>query len=185
MNIVIKFFIALLLSQNGLAGSVKLYKKIFPDYTNVKEIKVEDPISDNPINTIILKVYNNNKLIGFIREISTTTGCNSACLPVIYTAFYNESGHFLKILSRDGLTKIGHAPFNRDDDAKLELVLAMAPKEFGRIKHPKELTDAITGATIKGYQNIVVTGAAYSTLRIHLYNQLTIKQIKTILNRPI
>ncbi len=159
------------------------YQQVFPKYDALSSIVVKDTISDEPVNTTILKVENKGVLLGFIREISTTTGCNSACLPIIYTSFYNEKGELLQIKSQVGLTKIEHAAFTEEDKNKLDLILAMAPKEFDTITHPKELTDAISGETLKKYKHLVVPGAAYSTLRTHLYNQDTKKQIKAYLKK--
>lgn len=156
------------------------YRKVFPNFTRVEEKIVVDTISDEAVNTIILKVFAEKKHIGFIRNIYTTTGCDSACLPVSYTSFYDKKGQFIKNLSQDGLTKINHAPFTAEDYARLDLIVSLSPHEFGKIKHPKELTDALSGATLKVYEPIVVEGAAYSTLRIHLYNVDTINWIKKL-----
>lgn len=165
-------------------NDIQFYKKVFPDFTQVTPFDVEDTISKDPINNKILKVFKQEELIGFIREIHTTTGCDSACLPVSYTSFYNAKGDYLKILSRHGLTKINHASFTSEDYSQLEFIVTLGPKEFDSIKHPKELTDAISGATLKPYKQIVVKGAAYSTLRIHLYNVNTQKLIKEHLKKP-
>lgn len=153
-------------------------EKFFKDSTAEKSFMVTDTISDNPINNQIVVVYKKNSIIGFYRNIHTTTGCNSACLPLSYTAYYDHLGKFLTIKSKDGLTKINHTPFSKEDYGQIDFILALNPSEFKSITHPKELTDAISGATLKVYQNIVVPGAAYSTLRIHLYNQDTLLLIK-------
>ena len=157
---------------------MKSYKNVFPTLTSTETITIPDTISDNPVNTKILKAYNGKDLLGYIRNIDTTTGCNSACLPISYTSFYGPSGDYLKVLSESGLTKINHAPFTLEDYSQLELILSLAPIEFGKVKHPKEMTDAISGETLKQFQPLVVKGAAYSTLRIHLYNQDTLKVLK-------
>jgi hypothetical protein len=150
---------------------------------NVKTIslKIEDKISVSPINIELLKVFKDKKLLGFARVLATTTGCNSACLPLNYITFYGAGGKFLKLISKDGLTKVGHAPFSVEDYSNLEFILVMAPKVFDKIIHPKELTDALSGATLKKYESSVVKGAAYSTLRIHLYNQNTQNIIKSLI----
>ncbi len=170
--------ILLILIFTTQAYANELYKKVFPTYNKALSSRMPDPIGEAPVNTTLLKVFKDKKLLGYIREITTSTGCHSACLPVIYTSFYNGKGELIKLLSKDGLTKIGHAPFTPEDHAKLELILAMAPTEFDQIKHPKELTDAISGETFKKFENIVVRGGAYSTLRVHLYNQHTSKWIQ-------
>ncbi len=170
----------LLLAFNTRAGiDLSLVKKAFPNYTKMEKLEVIDSIGDKPVNTSLYKVFKKNGLEGFARSIETTTGCNSACLPISYTSFYDAKGSYLKLLSRVGLTKIGHAPFTDQDYAKLDLILALAPKELGEVVDPKDMTDALSGATLKTYAQSVVKGAAYSTLRIHLYNQLTLKQISS------
>jgi hypothetical protein len=141
---------------------------------------VEDKISESPINTELLRVSTSKKPVGYARVIATTTGCNSACLPINYISFYDNQGKFLELISKDGLTKIGHAPFSVEDYSNLEFILVMAPKILNSILHPKQLTDALSGATLKKYKGSVVEGAAYSTLRIHLYNQNTINIIKSL-----
>lgn len=156
-----------------------LIKKVFPSYTSLKKLEVVDPISEKPVNTVIYQVYAKKELIGFARGIETTTGCNSACLPISYVSFYNAQGDYLKLISKDGLTKIGHAPFTPEDYAKLDFILALAPEKLSKLTLPKDMTDALSGATLKAYTDVVVAGAAYSSLRIHLYNQLTLKQISS------
>lgn len=159
-------------------ASVKnLLKEVFPDYNKIEEVKVGDPISDDPVNTLLLKVFKGETLLGYVRKISTTTGCNSACLPVNYISFYDSKGFFKKILSESGLSKLNHAMFTKEDYSNLEFLIVMAPKQFSQLSHPKEMTDAITGATKKEFKEVVVEGAAYSTYRIHLYNQQTLKEI--------
>lgn len=166
-------FFLFLITFSSICFSEDFYKEVFPQYDQKLKHSIKDSISAEKNNTTIYSLYSKGKLIGFARDINTTTGCNSACLPVIYTGFYSQKGILLKILSKDGLTKIGHAPFTEEDYLKLDFILSLAPKEFQLVSHPKELTDAITGATKKEYKDIVVPGAAYSTLRIHLYNQET------------
>lgn len=160
-----------------------IYKSVFSDYTKIEKITIDDPISEAPVNTILKKILKGNKVLGFSRDISTTTGCNSACLPLNYVAFYNEKGMFKRLLSTEGLTKINHSPFSKEDYSRLEFLLVLAPKKLNTVGHPKEMTDAISGATLKRFQEIVVRGAAYSTLRIHLYNQHTLKKISDILKK--
>lgn len=156
------------------------YAKVISEFDRIEKKTISDPISDNPINTEILLLYKDKDLQGFVREISTTTGCNSACLPLNYTTFYNPKGEFLGVRSREGLTKKNHAPMTEEDYNRLEMIVLLAPPEFSRVGHPKEMTDAISGETLKKYKNIVVPEAAYSTLRVHLYNQQTIKEIKKL-----
>ena len=93
----------------GISIIFIFYKKILKDYSSVKTHKVKDNISKDPINKEILEVFNSkNKRIGFVREIITTTGCNSACLPLIATLFYNTNKQFITLQSSVGLTKKNH-----------------------------------------------------------------------------
>lgn len=164
-------------------GEKKLFKTVFPQMQSLKEIKVKDSISDEPINTTIKEVIGPRGRIGFARNIVTTTGCDSACLPLSYSAFYDKNAGFIKILSSSGLTKINHAPFTQEDYSTLGLILSLNPENFRTVSHPKEMTDAISGETLKLFENSVVKGAAYSTLRINLYNQNTIKELKAYLKK--
>ncbi len=175
-------FIFILISLNSYAGlSTDFYKKVFPQLTKIEDIRINDPISDEPVNTILKVVFQGARKIGFIREISTTTGCNSACLPVVYTSFYDSTGKFKSLISRDGLTKINHTPFSPEDYSQLEFLILGTNSQFDSIKHPKEMTDAISGATIKKFEGKVVKGAAYTTLRVYLYNKQTKTEIKKYL----
>jgi hypothetical protein len=157
----------------------EIEKKI-GSFTHLEKVKIKDTISENPVNNELIKVLKVNKTIGFVRAISTTTGCNSACLPINYISFYAPDGSFLSLSSKDGLTKINHTPFTKEDYSNLEFILSTNTDVFKDVDHPKEMTDAISGETLKLYRHSVVKGAAYSTLRIHLYNQDTIKYIKSL-----
>lgn len=158
-----------------------LLKKHYPAYTSIKKISIKDTVSAEQNNNQLHIVLKNKKAIGFFRKINTTTGCNSACLPIIYTSFFNEKGEYIELFSPPGLTKIYHAPMTTEDLARLDFILAMSPPEFEKIKDPKEMTDAISGETLKQYKEMVVEGAAYSTLRISMYHRETQKYIKDYL----
>ena len=158
-----------------------LYKKVFKSFYSFSEHKVVDTISENPINNKILKVLNKKEeTIGFIREIITTTGCDSACLPIIATLFYTKDRKFLALRSRDGLTKKHHAPFTRDDYQNLEMILMQNPAIFTGVVHPKQMVDAITSQTTKEFSAYVIKQAAYTSLRMNLYNQDTLKLLQGI-----
>lgn len=162
-------------------GKLSFYQRAFADALYIKAIKIKDNISENPINDKILKVFNDSKEhIGFIRNIETTTGCNSACLPVVFTLFYDKDKSLKKLLSKPGLTKKYHAKFTDKDYEKLSLILALNPDSFLKVKHPTEMVDIISGATKKEYQNDVVKNAAYTSLRVNLYNQDTLNILKGI-----
>lgn len=167
------------------AAPIIKFKKAFSNIVSTKVISVKDTISEAPINDkILIALDANKKILGFIREIVTTTGCNSACLPVIYTSYYTADGKFMRILSEKGLTKKNHAPFTESDYFKLEEIVLRAPENFQMITHPKQMTDALTGETLKQYENDVVKEAAYTSLRVHVYNQDTLKLIQNYLSKP-
>lgn len=162
-------------------GKLSFYQRAFADALYIEEIKIKDNISENPINDKILKVFNDSKEhIGFIRNIETTTGCNSACLPVVFTLFYDKDKSLKKLLSKPGLTKKYHAKFTDKDYEKLSLILALNPDSFLKVKHPTKMVDIISGATKIEYQNDVVKNAAYTSLRVNLYNQDTLNILKGI-----
>lgn len=187
----IKVFITVVLSLcfyqnsfgNDLEGKdlINYYKKIFKDYSVTKKHKVKDTISKDPINTDILEVFNSkNERVGFIRELITTTGCNSSCLPIIATLFYNSQKQFITVTSPDGLTKKNHMPFSVEDYQNLGFILMRNPKEFENVKNPKEMVDALTGETLKVFTPIVIREAAYTSLRLNTYNQDTLKLLKSL-----
>ena len=182
MKVAVLLLISLLNAQAEIkpGSSKEFYLSVIKDFDRIEKFEISDPISDNPINTELLAVFKGKKLKGYIRELSTTTGCDSACLPLNYTTFYNAKGEFIALRSREGLTKKNHAPMTPEDYSRLEMIVLLAPPEFSKVNHPKELTDAISGETLKKYQSIVVPEAAYSTLRVHLYNQQTIEEIKKL-----
>jgi hypothetical protein len=158
-----------------------LYKKVFKDYSSLLEHAVIDTISENPINNKILEFKNEkSETLGFAREIVTTTGCDSACLPVVATLFYTKERKFLTLKSRDGLTKKYHAAFTEEDYQNLEMILLQNPPIFAQVKHPKEMVDAITSETTKDFSPYVIYQAAYSSLRLNLYNQDTLKLLQGI-----
>ena len=179
-----KWLLLLLLSFNVFAKKedpTVLYKKVFKDYVTMVEHIVVDTISENPINTKIVEFKDkDNKTIGYAREIVTTTGCDSACLPIIATLFYTKDRKFLALKSRDGLTKKNHAPMTDEDYANLEMIIMQNPKAFASVTHPKQMVDAITSETTKEFSPYVVHQAAYTSLRMNLYNQDTLKLLQGI-----
>ena len=156
------------------------YLKVFNKLTSIKEIAIPDPISDDPVNTKLIVVKAGDGTLGYIREISTTTGCHSACLPILYRAFHGLDGSFLTLQSDEGLTKKNHAPFSPEDYLKLESLVVGQNEKFDKIKHPTEMTDALSGATLVNYQADVVREAAYTSLRVYLYAQQTKTFIKSL-----
>jgi len=179
-----KLIILLLISTCLLAkirNPRKLYKKVLKNFHEYKSFKAQDKISESPVNTTILKATDKDgKTLGYIREIATTTGCNSACLPILVTLFYDKDKNFLTLKSRPGLTKKDHVPFTESDYKELEFILVQDPIPFKSVVHPKMMVDAITSETLKVYKPFVVDNAAYTTLRLNLYNQDTLTQLKNI-----
>jgi len=187
MNKIITLLSLIIISSSVVAKDLLttedkiFFQKVFPKLSRVELLKIQDNVSAEKNNNKLLVVFAGKSRIGFIRKINTTTGCNSACLPIVYSSFYNEKGEYLKLISRPGLTKIYHAPMTGEDLGRLDFILAMAPKILSEVLEPKEMTDAISGETLKNYKDSVVEGAAYTTLRIHLYNQETMKHISKYL----
>jgi hypothetical protein len=159
----------------------ELYRKVYKEYASYVEYPVVDTISDNPINNKILEIKNKDgKRLGFVRELITTTGCDSACLPVIATLFYNEQKKFLALKSREGLTRKNHVPWTEKDYQTMEMILLQNPAIFREVTHPKQMVDAITSETLKNYSPYVIFEAAYTSLRLNRYNQDTLQLLQKI-----
>ena len=160
----------------------KQHQSIFPKLHTLSKLAITDPISDKPvnINALIALDKKGNKL-GFIREINTTTGCNSECLPVIFTLYYDAKLSFIKLLSKEGLTKLDHQPFSNNDYFTLHRLILKNPKMFKRVKHPLDMVDGFTGATKLIYKTSAVKKAAFTTLRVNAYYQQTLLELKKIL----
>lgn len=181
----IALIVSILISLNLLAkpsdrkNPELLYKKVFKTYTKVIKHNIKDTISENPINTTVKEFLDKkNMTLGYARDLVTTTGCNSACLPIKATLFYSAQKQFITVLSREGLTKRDHAAFTDMDYQNLDLFLLQNPSIFKTVKHPKLMVDALTGETLKTFKPYVVKNAAYTTLRLNLYNQDTLKFLK-------
>ncbi len=171
-------FLFLFLSTSSFSKEVKqelLYLKVFKNFKSFKEVKIKDGISEFKTNKTLLEAFDDKKRIGFIREVTTSTGCNDGCLPVIFTLFYNHKGEFLRLLSREGLTKKDHEEFEDIDYIQLESILRKNPSVFKKVIHPTNMVDAITRATLKVFQPHIIARAAYTTLRVNLYNQETLQ----------
>lgn len=177
------FFISIVFIYSGLDSHAKEKKSFaWKGMTHTKSFTVKDTVSEEKNNSIIRAVYNGAKLLGFVREIATTTGCNSACLPIKYVSYYNNNGKYLKI-DGDQLTKINHTPLSAEDLAQLDIFIETPPEKLLEVDHPLGLTDAITGETLKKFKPFVIKGGAYSTLRIVLYHLETKKHLKSILEK--
>lgn len=181
-NTVVKYLILLLITQVTFASAPKnldMYKKTFKSFASLKNHKIVDPIGEFKTNNKLLEALDKaNKRLGFIREISTSTGCNDGCLPVIFTLFYGANGKFIKLISKPGLTKKNHEEFTDLDYLALESIIKRNPPIFKKVGHPTEMVDAITRATLKIYEPHVIKRAAYTTLRVNLYHQHTLEFIQ-------
>ncbi len=156
-----------------------LYTEIFPALASVLTKKINDPISEEAINTKIFIIKDRSeKILGYIREVATTTGCNSSCLPVIFTLFFSYDFSFLKLYSKPGLTKKGHRKFSASDYFKLDTIIIKNPEIYQNLSHPLEMVDALTGATKKEFKKDVVSFAAFTSLRVNTYFQQTQKWLK-------
>lgn len=178
-NLLLFLFILPFMAYSAEGKKTDLYKLVFKDYATTKIHKIDDPISEFKTNTKLLEVMNKKgKSVGYIREVTTSTGCNDGCLPVIFTLFYDRKGKFSRLISRVGLTKKNHEEFGDMDYYTLETILNKNYPIFKQVKHPKQMVDAVTSATLITYKRFVIQKAAYTTLRTHLYNQHTLKFIK-------
>ena len=162
---------------------IKFYKLNFLKAEKFKTIAIDDPIVDEPVNLTLIQVLDKDRnLLGFLREVSTSTGCDDGCLPVIFTLFYSKDGKLIYLKSQEGLTKKDHEEYQEKDYLDLQLILEKNPKSFKKIKHPSEMVDAITRATINKYKGDVVARSAYTTLRVNIYNQHTLKFLQKLLS---
>lgn len=181
-NTPVKIFIWMLIFPTVLFSEENkeiLYKQVFKTYSTSIKHKIPDTISEFKTNVELLEALDGKKKrLGFIREVTTSTGCNDGCLPVVFTLFYDGNAKFMKLLSRAGLTKKDHEEFTELDYIRLDQILRKNPSSFKAVGHPSEMVDAITRATLKTYKNDVIARSAYTTLRTNSYNQQTMNFIR-------
>ncbi len=170
-----KALLVFLISFNLWSDDLKKFQKIFQSANKIEKIEIPDPISEKPTNTELILIKENKKNLGYAREIKTDTGCNSGCLPVIFTLYYDSKKNFIDLTSKPGLTKKNHARFTSQDYLTLKGILFRNPENFSKITHPYEMVDMVSGATKKEYVPDVVEKAAYTSLRVNTYNQQTLK----------
>lgn len=169
--------------SNHSREDLSFYQKVFPTLSRIDEANIPDPINYKPVNTkILIAKDKEGEILGYIREIKTNTGCDSACLPIECTLFYTAQKRFKQLLSETGLTKKDHEDFTPEDYFKLESILIQNPKVFEKVTHPYDMVDGITRATTKEFQESVVPTAAYSSLRINTYNQQTLVELLKLKN---
>jgi len=156
------------------------YGEVFPEAVHRVAHPIKDPIlnadlkeegkSEDSPNVEFLGLFNKSReLLGYIREVDTTTGCNKYCKPLQFTLALGKEGTFKALLHRDELTKKWHAKFTPQDYFKLESILSDPPKIFKGAEHSTELIDAVSMATHKKFRPHVVSEAALSTFRIYQY----------------
>lgn len=175
---------SLLLSLQTYAAGIEFFKHVFPSIISTEKLTIEDPIKvDSENKSLLIAKDKSGKKLGYIRDIVTSTGCNDGCLPVIFTLFYKSDGSFIKLLSKEGLTKRYHAPFTSADYVNLEMIILRNPEIFAQVAHPKQMVDAVTSETLKEYKPHVVAKAAYTTLRINIYFHHTNTVIKKMLDK--
>jgi len=179
-------FSVLLTASNAFASEMKpiesylidYYRQVFKSATFKTEHSIPDPITEGNINASYLKIYDSAaQLLGYIREVSTTTGCNQICKPLDFTLTFTPNFEFKKLLLREPLTKLDHEDFSENDYAKLDAILIDNPKSFGQATNPLDLVDAVTRATKPAFTADVVPTAALTSFRIYQYEKQTIQHL--------
>jgi hypothetical protein len=173
--------ITLLLSLNSFAEFTKLndtqksfYKNVFPKADLQSLEKIVDPILKNSNNLSYSKIYNKEKsLLGYVRNISTTTGCNTACLPLNFSLVFNSTAKFITVLVKEQLTKVNHIPLSKQEMEGLILFVTIPPIANNHLPRPTQIVDAITMATRKEYSKGVAKGAALTFYRVLSYKNQT------------
>lgn len=160
--------------ENIGAADLAYYGQIFPTATMFSRTTIADSITEGAPNSEVLQLYDrDSKLVGFVREISTDTGCDNVCKILEFTLCYLPDGTFTALISREPLTKIGHAQFTSADNQKLKQILTKKPMSFNRPNEPMDLVDAVTKATLPNFKPDVVSGAALTCFRTNQYNEQT------------
>lgn len=159
--------------------NAEYYSKALPGATYKTVLAIDDPFSYEPFNIEYFKIYDqNSQFIGYIREVYTNTGCEGFCKLLDFTLAYDAEGLFLNILVRKPLTKDMHAAFSEEDYRILYNILKNPPQSFNFATTPKDMIDAVTGATDVKYKKDVIPTAAHTSFRVHQYNQHTQSAIR-------
>jgi len=127
--------------------------------------------------TYMLRDESGNTL--FYQDIFTPVCTDNTCLPVSITIYWDILGnyHSYGVSKNAPLTKAGHVPFSQEDYEKLDRVLADAYSILGNYTKEdlkqlvqedkngkkKENVDAMSGATWKSGQSLVIDGALYTS----------------------
>jgi hypothetical protein len=158
---------------------VDYYKDAFPDVAYQSSHPIADTITEGNANSTYLRVYDAaQNFLGYVREISTTTGCKSLCNPLLFTLTFVADRAFKKVLAPVPLTKLGHAEFEDADYKKLNELVANPPESFKNVSKPMDLVDGVTHATKPEHQNSVVHEAAFTSFRVYQYERQTVQEIE-------
>lgn len=149
------------------------YRQVLSDASYSEGAFIDDPIPPQK-NKELLKIYDSTKsFMGYVREVATHTGCEGLCKLLDFTLVYGVDRNFLKLIVRDPLTKDAHEEFSDEDYEKLHSILIQPPQSYYGFQEPKDLVDAVTGATKPELQSEVVPTAAYTSFRTFQYNEQT------------
>ena len=164
--------------------SFTITKEGFPFFDVISEegmpvalapINIDDPLMNYADTTYTLLTKDGKRL--FYQHIFTPVCMDNACFPVNITFYWDILGnyHSYRVSKNKPLTKIGHAPFTKEDYEKLDRVLADPYSILGNYskedlkqlveddKNPKkEKTDATSGATWQMGESLVIDGALYT-----------------------
>jgi len=138
-------------------------------------IKTGDPLMRYADTTYTVLTQDGKRL--FYQHIFTPVCMDNVCLPVYITLYWDILGnyHSYRVSKDSPLTKIGHAPFTKEDYHKLDRVLADAYSILGSYsqeelkqlveddkKPKKEKIDGMSGATWQTGESLVIDGALYT-----------------------
>lgn len=155
------------------------FKKSFLTMVKALPIQVADPITEQSPNSVVWQILDLKKqVLGYAREIRTTTGCNLYCLPLHFILMLDSKLHFKALVEIDPLTKKNHALFTDDDRLKINLILNSPPPSFAKAKEPLDLVDAITRETKLVHEGDVVKEAALTSFRSYQYLMQTQAALK-------
>ncbi len=122
-------------------------------------------------NSILWALDKNEKTIFGFRPISTTTGCNSGCSPVVFHLKFDAKGNVVDLIEdpNELLRKKWHKAYTRSDKAKALELAKRIPEKLMSVLEPKYLADDLnhyppqTWTTLKDY---LVNESAYTSYRI-------------------
>ena len=136
-------------------------------------------------NTIVEVLGKNGSTVGYRRKIRSNVCPEGLCLLVDFELVFDKEGKVLGLgENTQPLTKRNHDPFTKEDYKKLVDIISddslKLPQEPYDLIYSKEDVDGVTGATKLSYQDKVVPGAAYTTLKIKQYVDKTRQKIQKL-----